>query len=118
MPVLQHDVDLDALNAMAPEDLLMWAQTTHGARAAILTSFQHTGCAMIDMAHRRQTPLRVATVDTLRLHEETYELMDRIEARYGISIERFQPNPERVRQMVDQHGEYLFFDSQPKQEFC
>src|SRR5690606_1015462 len=34
------------------------------------------------------------------------------------SIERFQPNPERVRQMVDQHGAHLFFDTQPQQEFC
>jgi phosphoadenosine phosphosulfate reductase len=103
---------------MAPGDLLAWAHEAYGGRAAIITSFQYTGCVMIDMAYSRGVPLRVATIDTLRLHQETYDLMDAVERRYGLAIERFQPDPERVAAMVRQHGEYLFFDSQPKQEFC
>ena len=118
MPTLQHDIDLDELNMLSPEDLLTWAHEAYSERAAIMTSFQHTGCVMIDMAHKRGIPLRVVTVDTLRLHPETYDLMDRIEQRYGITIERFQPDPSRVQEMVDRHGEYLFFDSPSKQEYC
>lgn len=109
---------LEELNAMEPEDLLRWAYTHYGARAGIITSFQNTGTVMIDMASRAGADLRVLTVDTLRLHPETYELMDEIEARYGITIERFEPEPQRLRKMVEQHGEYLFFDSKAKQEFC
>ncbi len=109
---------LDELNSMGAEDLLKWAWANHGERAGIITSFQNTGVVMIDMASRVTPDLRVLTVDTLRLHDETYTLMDELEARYGITIERFKPEPDRVDRMVKQHGEYLFFDSKSKQEYC
>jgi phosphoadenylyl-sulfate reductase (thioredoxin) len=73
---------------------------------------------MIDMAHRAGLELRVATIDTLRLHPETYELMAQLEARYHIVIERFEPDPEHLRTMIEQHGEFLFFDDRAKQEYC
>jgi phosphoadenylyl-sulfate reductase (thioredoxin) len=109
---------IEELNAMGPEDLLRWAWTNYGERAGIITSFQNAGTVTIDMASRVAPDLRVMTVDSLRLPPETYALIDELEARYGIAIERFKPDPERVARMVKQHGEYLFFDSKDKQEFC
>jgi len=109
---------LEHLNAMSPPDLLRWASEEHGDRAAIITSFQDTGCVMIDMAHRKGVPLRVLTVDSLRLHPETYQLMEQVEERYTLTVERFRPDPARVDEMVRRHGEYLFFDSKAKQEYC
>jgi phosphoadenylyl-sulfate reductase (thioredoxin) len=116
---LVHESDyLDRLNTLEPEELIAWAHSEYGNRAGIITSFQNTGCVMIDMASRVAPGMRVLTVDTLRLPDETYAFMDTIEKRYGIAIERFKPDPERVARMIDQHGEYLFFDSKPKQEYC
>ncbi len=112
------EIEIDELNAMDPESLLAWAATTHGAQAALVTSFQLTGGVMIDMASRVAPSLRVATIDTLRLHPETYALIKRFESRYGIDIERFKPDPDRLAKMIAQHGEYLFFDNQTKQEYC
>lgn len=109
---------LEALHALTPEDMLAWALEHHGSRAGIITSFQDTGCVMVDMASRVAPGLRVMTVDTCRLHPETYQLMDEIEKRYGVSIEHFKPDPERLRKMIERHGEYLFFDSKAKQEYC
>ncbi|MBX7256667.1 MAG: phosphoadenylyl-sulfate reductase [Candidatus Hydrogenedentes bacterium] len=109
---------LDRLNGLEAQDLLAWAATEYGERAGIFTSFQNTGCVMIDMAYRSGNPLRILTVDTLRLPDETYALMDAIEARYETSVERFQPDPDSVERMVSRHGEYLFFDSKEKQEYC
>ena len=74
-----------------------WAFEEHGQRAAIVTSFQDTGCVMIDMAHRAGVTPRVITIDTLRLPKETYDFMDRIEEKYGLAIERFKPDPERCK---------------------
>ena len=105
------------LNAMEGEELLAWALEAHGDRAAIITSFQDTGCVMIDMMSKVASGMRVLTVDTLRLPEETYAHMDAMEARYG-AIERFTPDPKRLKKMVAQHGEFLFFDSKAKQEYC
>ena len=109
---------LEELEAKSTEDLLLWAYTQFGERAGIITSFQDSGTVMLDMANKVAPDLRVLTVDPLRLHTETYQLMDDIESRYGITIERFEPDPKRLERMVQQHGEHLFFDSKAKQEFC
>lgn len=108
----------EELNGKTPEELFRWALQKHGNRAGIVTSFQDTGCVMIDIMRRVAPGLRVITVDTLRLPQETYELMDAIEAKYGIHIERFTPDPARLSKMIAQHGEFLFFDSKEKQEYC
>lgn len=108
---------LASLNAMSPEELFVWAREQYGDRAGIITSFQDTGCVMIDIMSRVAPGMRILTVDTLRLHDETYALMDEMKKRYG-PIERFTPDPDRLQKMIANHGEYLFFDSKPKQEFC
>lgn len=118
MNALPDNKHLAILNRMSPEELLQWAWQSCGERAAILTSFQNTGCVMIDMARRAAPRLRVVTIDTLRLPQETYDLMNALEARYGINIERFTPDPRQLERMLQDHGEYLFFDSREKQEFC
>lgn len=115
---IQAATQLAALNALDAERLLQWAWNEHYQRVAIFTSFQNTGCVMIDMAHRLVPDLRVITVDTLRLPQETYDLMDVLEQRYGITIERFKPDAQRLDKMLQDHGEYLFFDSREKQEYC
>ena len=118
MTAISDSVPAEELSALGPEEMLAWAFEHGGDRAGIVTSFQNTGCVMIDMAQRVAPKLRVITIDTLRLHDETYRLMDEIEARYGITIDRIQPDPARVKKMIAQHGEYLFFDSKLKQEHC
>jgi phosphoadenylyl-sulfate reductase (thioredoxin) len=109
---------LETLEALSPEELLRWAYTEFGERAGIVTSFQDTGTVMLDMASRVAPDLRVLTIDTLRLHPETYDLIAEVERRYGVTVERYGPEPKRLQRMIDQHGEYLFFDSKAKQEFC
>jgi len=89
-----------------------------GERAAIGTSGQLTGVVMIDLAFRSGAKPRVFTIDTLRLFPETYELFDALEKKYGFKIERLQPDPVKLKNMVQEQGEYLFFDSKQKQEFC
>jgi phosphoadenylyl-sulfate reductase (thioredoxin) len=116
-PILSEDL-VREINDYSPEELFSWALTHYGARAGIITSFQDTGCVMVDIMSKVAPGLRVLTVDTLRLHDETYALMEQVESRYNITIERFQPAPARLEQMITQHGEFLFFDSKAKQEFC
>lgn len=109
---------LNELNAMESTDLIRWAYEQFGDRAGIVTSFQDTGCVMIDMASQVAKGLRVLTVDTLRLHPETYALMDEIEVKYNLTIEQYKPDADRLNRMVAQHGEFLFFDTKAKQEYC
>ena len=72
----------------SPERLLAWAFEFFGNRVAISSAFGAEGMVLIDMASRVRKNFRVFTVDTEFLFPETYSLMDRIEQKYQIKIER------------------------------
>ena len=60
-----------------PQEVIEWALETFAQeRVAICTSFQADGMAILDMAWRIRPDVRVFTVDTGRLPQETYELID------------------------------------------
>ncbi len=84
--------DLERVKILAeswkPEQVLSWAFTTYGDDVAIATGLGVEGMAWLDIASRVNPDLKVFTGDTEFLFSETYDLMDRVEERYGIKIER------------------------------
>src|SRR6202051_1372180 len=72
----------------SPQQVLAWALETFGNRVAISSAFGAEGMALIDMAFRVRKDFRLFTVDTEFLFPETYSLIDRIEQKYEIKIER------------------------------
>jgi phosphoadenosine phosphosulfate reductase len=71
-----------------PQRTLAWAFDTFGDSVAISSAFGAEGMVLIDMASRVRKDFRLFTVDTEFLFPETYNLMDRIEDKYGITIEK------------------------------
>ena len=60
-------------------------------RLSIASSFGAEDVVLIDVASRLGQPFRVFTLDTDFLFPETYSLIDAIEKRYGIKVERTHP---------------------------
>jgi phosphoadenosine phosphosulfate reductase len=73
------------------ERVLEWAFDSFGDTVAISSAFGAEGMVLIDMAWRLRRTFRVFTLDTEFLFPETYNLMDQVEQRYGITIERVYP---------------------------
>jgi phosphoadenosine phosphosulfate reductase len=74
--------------AWQAEEVLRWAFRTFHKDVAIASGFGAEGMVLIDLASRIQREFRVFTLDTEFLFAETYDLMDRVEKRYGIKVER------------------------------
>jgi len=77
--------------AWKPERVLEWAFERFGDTVAISSAFGAEGMALIDIASRVRKNFRLFTLDTEFLFPETYNLMDRVEERYGITIEKVYP---------------------------
>jgi thioredoxin-dependent adenylylsulfate APS reductase len=92
-----------------PQDVLRWVLERFGARAALCTSFQADGMAILDMAWRIDPKVRVFTIDTGRLPQETYELLDRVREQYSLEIEVYFPDATQVESIVRRHGTNLFY---------
>ncbi len=80
-----------AAEGWSPTQVLQWAFQTFGGTVAISSAFGAEGMVLIDIAFRVHENLRVFTLDTDFLFPETYSLMDRVEQKYGITIERVSP---------------------------
>jgi len=97
----------NAAETWTPQHALSWAFDTFGNNVAISSAFGAEGMVLIDMASRVSREFRLFTVDTEFLFPETYNLMDRIEQKYGISIERVYSSlsPQEQGRI---HGEALW----------
>lgn len=70
------------------EKVLHWAFEAFGNGVEMASGFGAEGMALIDMAARQNLSVRVFTIDTDFLFPETYRLIEQVEHRYGISVER------------------------------
>jgi adenylyl-sulfate kinase len=104
-------------SSTAPE-ILAWALDAFGDTFAIATSFQREGMVIVDMASRISSAVRVFTLDTGRLPEETYRMMEIVRRRYGITVEVVFPERAEVEQLVTLHGPDLFYSSVQSRERC
>jgi len=108
----------EKLEDVAASDLLRWAIETYEGRFAIATSFQKEGMILLDLAWRTGLPFRAFTVDTGRLPEETYSIMEEVQQRYGLTVEIVNPDPAETGSMMQEHGPNLFFRSPEKRQLC
>ena len=69
-------------------EVVRWGLAEFHPHAAIASSFGAEDVVLIDIAARVRPDIRVFTLDTDFLFAETYELIDKIEKKYGIRVER------------------------------
>jgi len=87
-------------------------------RLAIASSFGAEDVVLIDMLASLEPRPRVFTLDTGRLPQETYDLIDQVRRRYAIDVEVFFPNAEHVEEMVRSKGLNLFYASSENRIAC
>lgn len=94
-------------DSWTPQRTLSWAFQTFGNRVAISSAFGAEGMVVIDIASRVSKEFRLFTIDTEFLFAESYSLMDRLEEKYGITIERVYSalSPEEQERL---HGAALW----------
>lgn len=100
-----------------PETVLQWAFETF-PRVVIVASFQAESSVLIDMASRVQDKVNVLTLDTGRLPQQTYDMIDRIRDRYGIDVHVVSPDAAELQAMVGSHGANLFYRSVEMRRQC
>lgn len=102
-----------------PDVALGWALERFSPRIAISTAFQLDGVALIDLAYRIDPGVSVFTVDTGRLPQETFDLIEALRERYpGLDLTLLSPEASHVQRLVAAHGPNLFRESVPLRLLC
>lgn len=113
---------IDIVDALAteyadksPSDILKLALSQQGEVAISFSGAEDV--VLIDMASNLGLPFRVFSLDTGRLHPETYQFLETVRKYYNIEIEICFPETEGVQQLVQEKGLFSFFED-GHQECC
>jgi len=110
--------ELARLEQASAPALIEWALGEFGSSLAIATAFQAEGMVIVDMAARISPAVRVFTLDTGRLPEETYKMIETVRERYGVTVETVAPDTGEVEAMVSLHGPNMFYRHVALRNLC
>ncbi|HEY9859508.1 MAG TPA: phosphoadenylyl-sulfate reductase [Candidatus Obscuribacterales bacterium] len=105
---------LDAeLSTQSPQKILERALSLYDNIAISFSGAEDV--VLIDMAHRIKKDIKVFSLDTGRLHSETYHFIDRVRKHYGITIEMMYPDTAQVEALVTEKGLFSFYEDGHKE---
>ena len=77
------------------------------------------GQVLTDMiVDKDKDAVKIITLDTGRLFQETYDLIDRTREKYKIKINIYFPDYNKVEKMVNEKGMNLFYKSLENRKLC
>ena len=104
-------------NSSAEEGLKKLAQLYPG-KVKFSSSLGQEDQVITDMIARHSIDISIFTLDTGRLFNETYELIEKTEARYRKKVEIYFPQAKAVEEMVNERGINLFYNSVDERKLC
>jgi len=109
----------DELRGKPAEEIVRWAAAEFGGEIAMASSFGAEDVALIDIVAKVAPGIRIFTLDTGRLNDETYDVMERIRERYGLPVQSYFPDREAVEKLEREKGFYSFRESiEARKECC
>lgn len=103
---------------LSAEDRIRWAANQFPSQVIFASSLGAEDQVIIDMISRLGLDIPVVMLDTGRLFPETYDLLEKTEARYKIRFRIQFPDRASVESMVAASGINLFRESVEKRKLC
>jgi phosphoadenosine phosphosulfate reductase len=109
--------DIESLNTeltkQSPQKILERAMSLYNNIAISFSGAEDV--VLIDMAYKINPNVQVFSLDTGRLHPETYQFIDRVRKHYGIPIEVMYPDAAKLEALVQEKGLYSFYEDGHKE---
>lgn len=113
---------IDALNnkfdAADSKEILKYFVEKYKGKIAFASSMGAEDQVITEMIANIDRTAKIFTLDTGRMFPETYDLIDRTNARYKINIQIYFPEREQVEKMVNEKGINLFYESIDNRRQC
>ena len=85
---------------------------------ALSSSLAAEDQALSDVILKHDKSARIFTLDTGRLHPETYDVMDATNLKYNIKIDVYFPNEQSVQELYKTQGVNGHYESIEKRKHC
>lgn len=107
-----------AAAGLSAEAILAWAAKQFGSRVAFASSLGAEDQVLTHMISRASLPIAIFTIDTGRLPQETYDVLEATRRRYGLEIDVLFPDAADVEPLVSRHGPDFFRRSVEDRKLC
>ncbi len=102
----------------SPQDILEYFLTKYKGKIVQSSSLGAEDQVITDMITRINNKTGIFTLDTGRLFPETYELIEKTNKHYNISIKVYFPDWQKVEKMISEKGINLFYRSVDNRKLC
>jgi len=92
--------------------------SSHFSDVRFATSLAAEDMVVTDAVAKVKAKIKLFTLATGRLHQETIDMVKITEDHYGISIEKVYPQDSDVQDFVDQFGMNGFYDGEGPKKVC
>lgn len=99
-------------------EVLRAVAAEHPGRIVQATSLGAEDMIVTDLIARHRLPIAIGTLQTGKLHAETVALIPRIEERYGLAVEVYEPVAESVVHFVRTNGDDAMYKSIELRKAC
>jgi phosphoadenosine phosphosulfate reductase len=106
------------LKNASPQEIIGFFAEEFKGKIAFATSLGAEDQVITEMIAGIDPGIRIFTLDTGRLFQETYDLLDITRKKYGLNIRTCFPKAGDVEEMVNQKGINLFYDSVENRKMC
>jgi phosphoadenosine phosphosulfate reductase len=100
------------------EKVLTHFLQTYKGRIALASSYGAEDQVLTDMIVKIDPVVKIFTLDTGRLHEETYAVMDQTNKKYGIKVEVYCPLQSEAENLYQMQGINGFRESVENRKMC
>lgn len=102
----------------SPEEIIKMSFEQFGKRVNFASSLGEEDQVITDMIAKVAPVIEIFTLDTGRLHQETYSLLARTQERYKLNYKIYFPDAAVVEKMVQEKGVNLFYESVQNRKLC
>lgn len=100
------------------EEVLRFFLSEYKGRIAFASSLGAEDQVLTHMIRDIDPETKIFTLDTGRMFQETYDLIDRTNSRYKMKMEVYFPDYKKVEKMVNEKGMNLFYESVENRKLC
>lgn len=110
---------LSNIKGRPPVEALSWLAENYPEQVVFSSSLGMEDQVITDLIFKNNLGIQVFTIDTGRLFNETYELLERTRSRYNKKIKVYFPQSHAVEKLVSEKGPLSFYNSiEDRKECC
>lgn len=106
------------LIGLSAEEGLKFINNNFGDKAVFSTSFGMEDQVITHWVGKENLKIKIFTIDTGRLFQETYDVHELTRKKYKISIATYKPQASSVEHLISTKGPNSFYDSIENRKEC